>query len=158
MLHLGSPHGSLRVPLPPRANGRHQAGGAAHPGEDHDGSDSVTQSWSCIDNFLLKLFTTLNHKVSFSYLLEGQTPNVVQIEGPFPPSIDPTRYVAKFYRPNQVWHKDSSSLVTLNPIFLFQVLLTPLSTLWRCLLPEQMIFVCRRARNNFGGRGGEVHF
>ena len=94
---LGSSHRPLRVPLPPRADGRHQAGGAAHPGEDHDGSDSVTQSWSCIDNFLLKLFTTLNHKVSFSYLLEGQTPNVVQIEGPFPPSIDPTRYVATIY-------------------------------------------------------------
>ena len=39
MLRLGSPHGSLRVPLPPRADGRHQAGGAAHPGEDHDSED-----------------------------------------------------------------------------------------------------------------------
>ena len=39
MLRLGSPHGSLRVPLPPRANGGHQAGGAAHPGEDHDGDE-----------------------------------------------------------------------------------------------------------------------
>ena len=64
MLRLGSPHGSLRVPLPPRADGRHQAGGAAHPGEDHDredhdggedgedddGSDSFPQSWSSIKN------------------------------------------------------------------------------------------------------------
>ena len=39
MLRLGSPHGSLRVPLPPRADGRHQAGGAALPGEDHDGDE-----------------------------------------------------------------------------------------------------------------------
>ena len=32
--------------------------------------------------------------MSFSYLLEGKAPNVVQIDGPFPPSIDPTRYYA----------------------------------------------------------------
>ena len=83
---LGSPHRPLRVPLPPRADGRHQAGGAAHPGEDHDGcedgedddggedggdedgedddgSDSFTQSWCSINH---EVFNYLPHSTTRS--------------------------------------------------------------------------------------------
>ena len=66
-------------------------------------------------------------KVSFSYLLEGKTPNVVEIGGPFPPSIDPTRCL---WLPSQ----------NLNDFEInFQVLLPSLSALWCCLLPQQLI-------------------
>ena len=34
----------------------------------------------------------LHTHISFSYLIEGTKSNIVPITGPFPPSIDPTRY------------------------------------------------------------------
>ena len=35
--------------------------------------------------------------ISFSYLLEDQKVNVVDISGPFPQSVDPTRYLLYIY-------------------------------------------------------------
>ena len=35
--------------------------------------------------------------ISFSYLLEDQKVNVVDISGPFPQSVDPTRYFLYIY-------------------------------------------------------------
>ena len=35
--------------------------------------------------------------ISFSYLLEDQKVNVVDISGPFPQSVDPTRYLLYLY-------------------------------------------------------------
>jgi len=34
----------------------------------------------------------LHTHISFSYLIEGTKSNIVPITGPFPPSIDPTRF------------------------------------------------------------------
>ena len=39
----------------------------------------------------------LQRDISFSYLLEDQKSNVVTLDGPFPSSIDPTRYGTNQY-------------------------------------------------------------
>ena len=35
----------------------------------------------------------LTEDISFSYLLEENKSNTISLDGPFPPSIDPTRWV-----------------------------------------------------------------
>ena len=57
----------------------------------------------------------LHTHISFSYLIEGTKSNIVPITGPFPPSIDPTRYLPTQPSP----HSDN---------ILFQILLSPLQS------------------------------
>ena len=57
----------------------------------------------------------LHTHISFSYLIEGTKSNIVPITGPFPPSIDPTRYL-----PTQPSPQSDN--------ILFQILLSPLQS------------------------------